>query len=206
MAPPGRKPTVVSTLFKDVAGGDLKIPKVKCNFCGTMVTKNGSRMKAHIGKCKNCTDDIKHKYLKSSNTDSTVISMCESQGDDSPTDCELSETPDVTESQPSTSSASATVIHSMQPTPKKRKCQTLDMYFGSPPSQSSAKKSTLCRSRSTTPTQKIPELCLDRMSESQNVSFYMFNIIFIYHSLCFMSYNIAIGLIIFHSFLGNWTL
>lgn len=120
MAPPGRKPTVVSTLFKDVAGGDLKIPKVKCNFCGTMVTKNGSRMKAHIGKCKNCTDDIKHKYLKSSNTDSTVISMCESQGDDSPTDCELSETPDVTESQPSTSSASATVIHSMQPTPKKK--------------------------------------------------------------------------------------
>lgn len=68
MAPPERKPAAVLTLFKDVAGGDLKIPKVKCNG-----DKNGSRMKAHIGKCKNCTDDIKHKYFKRSNTDSTVI-------------------------------------------------------------------------------------------------------------------------------------
>jgi hypothetical protein len=179
---PGRKPSVLASLFKSVASGDLKIPKVKCNFCGTNITKNGSRMKKHILNCKHCTDNIRAKYLKHSGGHDS------DQDEVEPIDCEPGGYPEpshqsTTTSQSDCGQTSATSRSS--PTPKALN-QSLDRFLGGPPPstttteqclpQSSTPSSTkktpnLCRSRSTTPTSKAaPDICFDKMSGPQNVS------------------------------------
>ena len=61
-AMPGRKKTQFTKLFKDVPS-DGKVAKVKCLFCLTVLSKNGSRMVKHIEKCKKCDEKVKEKYL-----------------------------------------------------------------------------------------------------------------------------------------------
>ena len=64
---PGRKKSVVGSLFKPVpTDATFKTARVKCIFCSTVISKNGSRMSKHINKCEKCTDDIKAKYLTKS--------------------------------------------------------------------------------------------------------------------------------------------
>ena len=46
------KKTPVSFLFKDVTS-DGKVAKVKCLFCSTILSKNGSRMVNHIENARN---------------------------------------------------------------------------------------------------------------------------------------------------------
>lgn len=59
-----KKQTAATSLFKDVkTTGISNIPKVKCCFCGTVVTKNSYRMKKHIESCRECAEKIKLKYL-----------------------------------------------------------------------------------------------------------------------------------------------
>ena len=61
---PGRKTSVVESLFKSApADSTFKTKRVKCIFCSTIISKNGTRMVNHIRKCEKCTDDIKAKYL-----------------------------------------------------------------------------------------------------------------------------------------------
>lgn len=64
---PGRKATAVASLFSSVSCSDLKTKREKCNFCGTTIAKNASRMRQHIENCKNCTDNIKMNYLRKVN-------------------------------------------------------------------------------------------------------------------------------------------
>lgn len=90
---PGRKKTPVAKLFKDVPS-DGKVAKVKCLFCSTVVSKNGSRMVNHIEKCKKCDEKIKKKYLTHDKGQKTVPTDAEttqerSQGIDSDSDMEM---------------------------------------------------------------------------------------------------------------------
>ena len=63
----GRKTSIVESLFKSApADSTFKTKRVKCIFCSTILSKNGTCMVNHIRKCKKCTDDIKAKYLTSS--------------------------------------------------------------------------------------------------------------------------------------------
>ena len=85
----GRKKTPVAKLFKDVPS-DGKVARVKCLFCSTVLSKNGSRMVKHIEKCKKCDEKIKEKYLmkegqKTVSTDTEEIS----QGIDSDSESDM---------------------------------------------------------------------------------------------------------------------
>ena len=60
---PGRKTSIVESLFKSApADSTFKTKRVKCIFCSTIISKNGTHMVNHIRKCEKCTDDIKAKY------------------------------------------------------------------------------------------------------------------------------------------------
>ena len=76
---PGRKKTPVAKLFKDVPS-DGKVAKVKCLFCSTVLSKNGSRMVNHIEKCKKCGEKIKKKYLTHDKGQKTVLTDAERVG------------------------------------------------------------------------------------------------------------------------------
>ena len=73
MVPLGRKRTAVASLFKPVTD-NFKMPKVKCNFCGVTVTKNRSNEIVY-SKCKKCTDNIKQKYLRVSESEINEVML-----------------------------------------------------------------------------------------------------------------------------------
>ena len=67
MPVPGRKKSVVGSLFKPVpTDATFKTARVKCSFCSTVISKYRSRIIKHINKCEKCTYDIKAKYLTNS--------------------------------------------------------------------------------------------------------------------------------------------
>ena len=119
-----RKKTDSSCLsfFKPVTG-NFKIPKVKCYFCCVIVTKNGSRMKLHIQKCKKCTDNIKQKYLNV--FESGINKMMLQHNESYNSDCKQINYPE--DSQSDTSLM-------VRPTSQKQESLSLNRYFVSSPS------------------------------------------------------------------------
>lgn len=162
---PGRRKTAVTALFKDVEGEGFKTSRVKCIFCSTVLSKNGSRMMKHIENCVKCTDDIKKKYLSSAHEvatasrsmscDSCETQPCSSTGvesDSDDSDCA---------SQTSLSAKSKTNIR-----------PTFSTYKGSVKRHKGTYKefSASSSTRTTAADDKKGSAFFDRISTSQNVS------------------------------------
>ena len=66
----GRKKSIVFDLFRD-AKSEGKIAKVECIYYGTK-TKNGTRMKKHIERCKKC-DKVVKKIVNPQTTHDNLV-------------------------------------------------------------------------------------------------------------------------------------
>lgn len=164
---PGRKKTAVTALFKDVKGEGFKTFRVKCIFCSTVLSKNGTRMVKHIKSCMKCTDDIKKKYLRSEKYEGATSFEgmgCESEIQPCSSICVETDSDDSECASASPSSTSLSTKTSIRPTSSTCK-RSVKRHKGT------YKEFSASSSTRTTPAddKKIPAF-FDRLSAAQNVS------------------------------------